>query len=105
MDGEKLNKDDIICKEGEYETADLSLKPIDVLFPVDAARRAPTDPVIIALWLRGRIIEEATAGLKALYIPAYMGLPKILDALKELGYTVRQERPDGAWRISWEEGA
>ena len=98
----QFNPDDITCEEGEYTAADLSLKPIDVLFPADAAKRAPTDPVIIALWLRRRIIEEATSGLRALYIPAYMGLPSVIDALKELGYALQQERPGGPWRISWE---
>ena len=102
MNEVQFNLDDITCEEGEYGIADLSLKPIDVLIPVDAARRAPTDPVIIALWLRERIADEAIAGRKALHIPAYLGLPKVLDALKELGYAVQQERPGGPWRISWE---
>ena len=102
MDEERLNKDDITCEEGEYGIADLSLKPVDLIIPADAARRAPTEPIMVALWLRAKIVDEAMAGRKVLHIPAYLGLPEVLDALKELGHEVRQERPGGPWRISWE---
>lgn len=102
MDEERLNKDDITCEEGEYGIADLSLKPVDLIIPADAASHATTDPLLAALWLRERIVDEAMAGRKVLHIPAYLGLSSVIDALKELGYAVRQERPGGPWRISWE---
>ena len=107
MNTVQFSPDNITCEEGEYATADYLhlLKPIDLIIPADVARRASSDPVMVAIWLNGRISSEAMAGRKSLHIPAYLGLPRVIDALKELGYSVRQERAEGPWRISWEKGA
>ena len=103
MDEEKLNVDDIACEEGTYNIADLTLfRPEDLILAADVARTLPENPLLVAEALNRRIKEEALAGRKTLTIPARIALPKVLDALKELGYAVWQKRPGGPWRISWE---
>lgn len=102
----QFNLDDIACKEGEYATADFTLATlVDSILPADAAKTLPENPLLVAEALDRHIREEALVGRKSLSIAARIALPKVLDALRELGYAVRQERPGGPWRISWEEGA
>ena len=103
MNEGQFDPGNITCEEGEYATADFVLATlVDLILPADAAKTLSENPILVAEALDRHIREEALAGRKALTIAARIALPKVLDALRNNGYKVAEERPGGPWRISWE---